>query len=102
MAGGLGRLYAPDQRDVAFPLRALITPVAPTRKSRYYAIGPVLDQGQTPQCVAFAWKQWLDSSPVRDPLASPPDPASIYRWAQAVDEWSSTPHDGTSVRAGAK
>jgi hypothetical protein len=98
---GLGRLRAPDPRDMAFPLRALIPRRVPIR-SRYYRTGPVLDQGSTPQCVAFAWKQWLDSAPVMDPNGRPPAPATIYSRAQAVDEWAGSPHDGTSVRAGAK
>jgi hypothetical protein len=99
---GLGRLAAPDERDAAYPLRALLPPTPPKVESRTYSTGPVLDQGDTPECVAFAWKQWLDSSPIKDKLANPPAPDWLYHAAQAVDEWAGTPHDGTSVRAGAK
>jgi hypothetical protein len=98
---GLGRLHAPDPRDRGFPIRSLL-PEKVALRSRYYHTGKVLDQGATPQCVAFAWKQWLDSAPIMDQDAKPPTPASIYQRAQAVDEWASTSHDGTSVRAGAK
>jgi hypothetical protein len=99
---GLFRLPAPDPRDGGFPLRALIPSVTPVRVSRMYSGGPILDQGDTSECVAFAWKQWLDSAPIKDLQAQPPDPLAIYSSAQALDEWAGAPHDGTSVRAGAK
>jgi hypothetical protein len=102
MRHGLGRLAASDARDAAFPLRTLLPPAPPAVKSRFFHTGPVLDQGQSPECVAYAWKQWLDSSPITAKPAQPPTPEWIYHAAQAVDEWAGTPHDGTSVRAGAK
>lgn len=98
---GMGRLVAPDNRDTMYPMRALLPRRIP-RVSRFYSTGPVLDQGNKPQCVAYAWKQWLDSAPIKDPVKLPPDPQAIYAAAQAVDEWPGTDYDGTSVRAGAK
>lgn len=99
--GGLGRRFFKDERDANYPLRAL-TPARVARISRFYATGPVLDQGDTPRCVAFAWKQWLDSSPIHDSVTMPPDPDTIYQRAQQLDEWPGESYDGTSVRAGAK
>lgn len=56
------------------------------------------DQGQTPQCVGYAWTHWLSSRPIRQFLY----PSGIYELAQHVDEWDGNDYDGTSVRAGAK
>lgn len=99
---GLGRLFAPDPRDAGYPLRALVPPAVPQVTSRFYKTGPVLNQGSTSECVAYAWKQFLDSAPIMDPEAQPPPAQVIYDAAQIVDEWAGTPHKGTSVRAGAK
>lgn len=101
-AFGLGRRPAPDIRDRNFPLRALLAPpeelVVPEFK--HWVPGPVLDQGSKPHCVGFAWKQWLQATPVRTKTG--PAPADIYYAAQLIDEWPGTNYDGTSVRAGAK
>jgi hypothetical protein len=96
-----GRRHAPDTRDSRFMMRALLggPPVVPV--TRYWPTGATLDQGPWPHCVGFAWKQWLQTSPVRH-AAVALDPATIYHEAQAVDEWEGTDYDGTSVRAGAK
>lgn len=97
----LGRLEAKDDRDKNFPFSSVLRPGDMSVIWRYWITGPILDQGQTPECVAYAWKQWLVSGPVwneeTDPL-----PDKIYQAAQAIDEWAGSPHDGTSVRAGAK
>lgn len=98
---GLGRRAAKDDRDALYPLRTLI-PLQVPDIGKFYATGPVLDQGATPRCVAFAWKQWLDSSPIRDKEAADPAPLKIYQRAQELDEWPGEAYDGTSVRAGAK
>lgn len=97
-AGGLGRIYVPDERDHAY---AITLPTPAVRSYRYWRDGPLLDQGQTPSCVGHAWKNWLDGTPVRDPLAKPPSAMEIYAWANAHDGISGG-HDGTSVRAGAQ
>jgi hypothetical protein len=101
---GLGRRYAEDVRDIQYPMRALLPAEASTRPYRYWnASGWWGDQGNTPQCVAYAWTHWLEDGPVgqRGPAPVVP-PAAIYKEAQAVDEWPGSDYDGTSVRAGAK
>jgi hypothetical protein len=96
---GLGRLYTPDERDAAYPMRALVQ-AAPPRKWRYHQTGPVLDQGGQPWCVGASWQQWLASDPVRTRNGLTME--SIYRAAQEVDEWPGVNYAGTSVRAGAQ
>lgn len=51
---GLGRIKdRPDERD--HPLRRYLSPVrTPARYSRLAQLGPVTDQGNTPQCVAYS------------------------------------------------
>lgn len=98
---GFGRLEAEDARDLAYPMRAAMVPIAlPTYK--YWVPGPVLNQGRTSQCVAYAWHQWMETSPIR--TKNGPEPAWIYREAQLIDEWPGEDPvvKGTSVRAGAK
>ena len=97
----LGRLYAPDERDKRYPLKALVPPVvAPMPYYKYWNPGPILDQGQKPHCVGYAWKLWLQASPIRQ--ARRLDSSKIYGEAQLEDEWPGEDYDGTSVRAGAK
>jgi hypothetical protein len=66
---------------------------------RYWAALAPLDQGQTPQCVAFSWKGWLRTSPIH--TTTGPGTQFIYDECQKVDGWP-LPHDGSSVRAGAQ
>lgn len=95
----LGRLFAPDARD--HPMRAAMVPlVGPLPTFRYWSPGPILDQGQTPRCVAFAWEGFLNASPTR--TKDGPAPDDIYLGAQQNDEWPGEGYDGTSVRGGAK
>jgi hypothetical protein len=96
---GLGRLYKPDPRDHGY---LLSRPEAPSRRIASYwsAPGPVLDQGDTPMCVAYATDKWLTAAPVINKLL---DPVTLYREAQANDEWpDNPPYDGTSVRGAMK
>jgi len=102
---GLGRLHAPDPRDKNFPLRAITAPVPVT--TRYWPMmAGVLDQGDTSECVAFAWTGFLLAAPVTHRtgvlgvIKTFAD--SLYHRAQLVDEWPGEDYDGTSVRAGAK
>lgn len=97
---GLGRLVSPDPRDGAFPMAAHVPAEIPvTRHTWRHPVA--LDQGETPQCVAYAWTGWLRSAPIRQ--QGPKEwPVELYRQAQAVDPWAGQPHDGSTVRAGAK
>lgn len=96
---GMGRLPSADERDAQYPLRRLLTAI-PAVRVRHWRTGPVLDQGQTSQCVGYAWRQYLNSAPVMQ--SGGPAPDVIYKAAQHVDEWPGEAYDGTSVRAGAK
>lgn len=87
----LGRLVQKDERNRNYALPKL----APTRRSRFWHAGQVLDQGDTPQCVGYAGWGWLAAGPTTNrPSFTPTD---LYRWAQELDEWPGTNYDGTST-----
>ena len=97
---GLGRLHAPDERDMQFMLERPREAVGINH--RYWITqGPALDQGSTSQCVAYAWGKWLTTNPVINKL---PNLGQLYTEAQRNDEWpgEEPTYKGTSVRAGAK
>jgi hypothetical protein len=108
----LGRRHAPDQRDHAYPLRALLDQQRlEDRPYRYWSANRVvLDQGDTPECVAFSWAHFLIDAPTTHKLSDldalmRPDgfTQTLYDEAQQHDEFDDTPPaGGTSVRAGAK
>jgi hypothetical protein len=88
-----GRIPSPpDSRDF---LMAAIVPT-PTVTSKLWTPGPVLNQGQTPECVGYGFEGLLNASPVRQSYLTAD---GIYHAAQAIDG-DSQPHDGTTVRAG--
>ena len=61
------------------------------------------NQGNTPQCVGYAWAHWVADGPIIHTGVQPPvNPTLIYQQAQLVDEWYGTNYDGTSVRGGVK
>jgi hypothetical protein len=100
---GLGRRHAPDQRDRRFLMADVLVPETPRpyrvwQGNRYH-----LDQGRTPECVAYSWTHFLVDSPTTHTLERLPLTAdALYQEAQQVDEWPGSDYDGTSVRAGAK
>lgn len=98
----LGRRHAPDKRDKQFLLR---TPkrgeLAELPRRRVWNSAGVLDQGDTPQCVAYSWTKWLTGGPVTNTLPFP-SISVFYRECQRNDEWPGEDYDGSSVRAGAK
>lgn len=65
-------------------------------KHTRWQIGPILDQGPHPWCVAYATKNWLRAAPTE--TSDGPDVATIYAEAQKRD-MIPMPHDGTTVRA---
>lgn len=91
-----GRLEAPDTRDRMYLMQLQAT----LRTQMFWITGPVLDQGDEPACVGFAWKQFLQTTPRRTLVG--PSGQVIYQEAQHVDEWEGNAYAGTSVRAGAK
>ena len=102
-----GRLVVPDERDRGFRMAALI-PAAKRRAiiRNWWDDGWWGDQGETSQCVAYAWDHWLCDGPIRQP-AGPNGyrymtAEALYFAAQKVDEVPGENYEGTSVRAGAK
>jgi hypothetical protein len=89
-----GRRYAKDERDAQYPLRAAIPHSTLTRKTWF--TGKPLDQGSTPQCVAYSGTKWLTSAPVRNKKKW--DITWLYKECQKNDEWPGEDYDGTSVR----
>jgi hypothetical protein len=118
MMPGLGRIEAPDERDREYPMSRVIETPPPSRRWRYWwKRGWWGDQGNTPQCVAYAWLHWVADGPdtsrtlrQRQGVPAPYiDPRTLYCRAQQLDPWPgdcnsprSQQYDGTSIRAGAK
>jgi hypothetical protein len=92
---GLGRKVAKDPRDKAFKLMA----AQPRRgvSSKTWYVRGVLDQGATPQCVAYSGSKYLTCHPICN--KPPMTEAELYHQCQLVDEWPGEDYDGTSVRA---
>jgi hypothetical protein len=57
-----------------------------------------LDQGQTPECVAFGWANFGNTDPVDDRYTND-DGHTLYREVKAID---GDTQDGSSTRSGAK
>lgn len=103
-----GRLYAPDEGDLAYPLTAVPEDEI---KSVQWGAPRAMNQGSQPWCVAYAWNGALAAYPNPRPRGSEvylalPEVQYLYCRAQERDEWEgdcTRPlYDGTSVRAGAK
>ena len=99
---GFGRLIAPDARDALHPMRKLTRRlVLPESRLWQSFRAYVLDQGQTPHCVGFAWAGFLEAAPFMHQLTNE-DGHRFYDIAQTMDEWPGEDYDGTSTRGGAK
>jgi hypothetical protein len=100
----LGRVYIPDVRDKKYLIEDKLTLNKTILSSKYWdANGWWGDQGNTSQCVGYAWAHWIEDGPVGHGGVAPiVPPTLIYTEAQKVDEWSGENYDGTSVRGGAK
>ena len=102
----LGRQHIPDERDNKYLITDHLLKRAPkTRITSRYWDGNVWwgDQGNTPQCVGYAWSHWLNDGPVYHRGPKPKlAPNIIYENAQRLDVWPGENYDGTSVRGGAK
>lgn len=99
----LGRKAAVDLRDLAHPMKAAL-PQRVSQSTKYWQGGMVLDQGNLPQCVAYAWTGFLLAAPIMDKAVKLGGDyeQKLYTRAQQLDEWPGEGYDGTSVRAGAK
>lgn len=103
-----GRLVAPkDGRDFAFRMRTAAPQIhatigKPKARTHAYRDGPLLNQGDTPQCVGYSTRGFLDGAPLMLKADAGPSPTAIYRAAQQHDEWPGDAYDGTSVRGAMK
>lgn len=101
---GLGRKFAPDERDLNYPMRAVVPGLAFSGFKYWWDSGAWLDQGSTSTCVGHGWAHWVEDSPITPEGTI--DPFWIYRECCKVDEWTDNDDGdtdfGTSVRAGAK
>lgn len=103
-----GRLRAPaDARDLSYTMLRAMPQLAaaagkPQPRKFAYRDGPLLDQGDTPHCVGYSARGFLDGAPIMSKPTEGPSAPDIYKAAQLIDEWPGTDYDGTSVRAAMK
>lgn len=98
-----GRLAIKDDRDYKYLIRTHLRPAATTTVKYWNCNGWWGDQGDTPQCVGYAWAHWIEDGPVEHTGAAPVIPPDvIYSNAQKLDEWPGQDYDGTSVRGAAR
>src|SRR5215207_5232198 len=91
---GFGRKFAWDERDLKHLIPRKAVETLPVR--RMWHVGPITDQGNTPQCVGYAGHGWLTGGPICNrPKFSPTD---LYREAQKRDEFRGEDYDGTTTR----
>lgn len=101
----LGRVYVPDPRDRAYPLRAQLprTAYAPRNwRSRHWMMPRGVrprSQGPYPHCVRYGCTHVLQLAPIVRMDAFDLT-TELYPWAQRHDEWPGEGYAGTSVRAG--
>ena len=104
---GLGRIEAPDPRDLPFSIEARLLPPIPVhRVTKHWALFRTpLDQGSEGTCVGHGWRHWLQAAPVIQ-TKKYPSAVQIYDWCTQVDEWQQNDNYdrsfGTSVRSGGK
>jgi hypothetical protein len=100
----IGRKYIPDVRDRKFLIKDHL-PIATKKTVKYWDANSWWgDQGDTPECVGYAWAHWIEDGPITHINENHPviSPDLIYTEAQRVDEWPGEDYDGTSVRGAAK
>lgn len=100
----LGRIVLPDDRDREFPLRAALPKKIAFPRQRSWDVDWIGDQGDTSQCVGYAWHGFLRAAPLRRRKTKTPSPIALYTGAQKNDDWpgESPVYEGSSVRGGAK
>ena len=100
----LGRVFIPDERDKKYLITSRFPNKVTSITSKYWDANVWWgNQGNTPQCVGYAWAHWIADGPIIHSGVQPPvNPTIIYREAQKVDEWIGENYAGTSVRGGAK
>lgn len=100
---GLGRRFAPDNRD--HPLRAAVAETRPDQTRIWPMFSRHLNQGPYGTCVGHYWRHQLTGTPrpYRNPL---PTAVEVYDAACLLDPWPENNHArdgrqfGTAIRAG--
>lgn len=99
---GLGRLFAPDDRDYKMRAAFRLAEVAVQPRKQPYKLGPTLNQGEFPHCVGYSIRHKLIAAPIMVKADVGITPVELYAGAQDNDEWPGTDYEGTSVRGGFK
>lgn len=103
-----GRIRKPDFRDTDFLIDATrlrgIKPVQSKTRARPWHIGQILDQGNTDQCVIYAYAQFIQSAPTYLSRLDwkPAEFTTRYHLAQKNDEIPGENYAGTTARGAMK
>jgi hypothetical protein len=91
-----GRLPAVDERDKGYRARTKPTDL----RRKMWTASPILNQGNTSQCVIYSGDGWLGASPIRNKgFGTAERRHVVYKEVQRLDEWPGENYEGTSVRA---
>lgn len=96
----LGRTHVVDERDQAYPMRALLDNSGVVR-NQIWLTGVVLDQGNSPHCVGYAGAQYLMTSEAawhKAPLPQGITGDVLYYDCKAVDKEPKA-EDGSTGRS---
>lgn len=88
-----------DERSRGYPIRELLT--AAPRQDKDWPLSIYLDQLQEGACVGFTGAEEAAAEPVVVRGVNDALGRRIYAEAQKIDPWANTPHEGTTMIAGA-
>lgn len=98
---GFGRIYQPDVRDRLFRMEDHVDLTLTLPPYKFWPCREADNQLDTPECVGFSLRNWLQCAPVMVRIGDRMSGDAIYQAAHQIDGISG-PHDGTTVRAGAQ
>ena len=98
---GFGRIYQPDPRDDLYRMANFVDLSLALPPYKFWPCREADNQGNTPECVGFSWRNWLQAAPVMVKIGVGLTGDQIYDQAQPLDGIP-MPHDGSTVRAGAQ
>lgn len=91
-----GRLATRDLRDHNHLLQITKAQATNVPRQMFWRTSQLLDQGDTPQCVAYAGKGWLIADPVLNNQKAL-TPEWLYRQCKKIDGYPD--EDGTDIRS---